>query len=371
MTAAAPENRSPMETEGTPARTNVLRTQLPLAVAPMAGGPSTPELVVAVTKAGGFGFLAGGNRDAATLRADIEAVRAEIGDAPFGVNLFAPSPARIDRAAFADYRETILPVARELGVDLDSEPQHDDDGFDEKMALVLELRVPVISFAFGLPPAEAVARAHANRQRVFVTVTSVPEARAAQALGADALIAQGPQAGGHSSIHDLARRVPSTEQSASAMDSHWRTRDLVADIVASGDVPVIAAGGIAGPRDVAELIQAGASAVQVGTLFLLADEAGTSPLHREALQSPEFTETIVTRAFTGRPARSLCNAFARQFDAVAPTGYPEVHRLTQPLRRAATERRDAQRTNLWAGTGWREARNGPATAIVDWLVGDA
>jgi nitronate monooxygenase len=167
----------------------------PIVQAPMAGGPSTPELAVAVCEAGGLGFLAAGYRSAADLDAEIAAVRAATG-APFGVNIFAPPPAPADPAAVAAYARRLGPEADRHGVEL-GEPRFDDDGWERKLELVCEQRVPVVSFTFGLPAGPAVERLQAAGAAVWITVTNPAEARAATLAGADALVLQGTEAGGH------------------------------------------------------------------------------------------------------------------------------------------------------------------------------
>jgi NAD(P)H-dependent flavin oxidoreductase YrpB (nitropropane dioxygenase family) len=139
-------------------------------------------------------------------------------------------------------------------------------------------------------------------------------------------------------------------------------------VVAATGLPVVAAGGVGGPADVRTLLSAGAGAVAVGTLFLRTDESGTSGTHKDALADPAFSQTVVTRAFTGRPARGLRNRFVERHDAAAPVGYPAVHHLTRALRQAAAAAGDPHCLHLWAGTGYRNARTGPARAVVDALA---
>jgi NAD(P)H-dependent flavin oxidoreductase YrpB (nitropropane dioxygenase family) len=129
-------------------------------------------------------------------------------------------------------------------------------------------------------------------------------------------------------------------------------------------LPIIAAGGVDGPAAVTQLLGAGAGAVAVGTLLLRTDEAGTSPTHRAALADARFDTTVITRAFTGRPARGLLNGFVERHDASAPVGYPAIHHLTRALRQKAAQAGDAQRLHLWAGTGYRNATEGPASDVV-------
>jgi NAD(P)H-dependent flavin oxidoreductase YrpB (nitropropane dioxygenase family) len=194
---------------------------------------------------------------------------------------------------------------------------------------------------------------------VLVTATTVAEARAGLEVGADALVVQGSEAGAHSGTHDPYRTITPTP-----------TGDLVRAVVAATGLPVVAAGGVDGPAGVVRLLEAGAGAVAVGTLLLRTDECGVSQTHKDALADPAFEETVITRAFTGRPARALRNRFVERHGASAPVGYPAVHHLTRALRQAAAAAGDAQRLHLWAGTGYRNARTGPARAVVDALAGE-
>ncbi|MGO2111180.1 MAG: nitronate monooxygenase [Pseudoclavibacter sp.] len=333
---------------------SLLNSRIPIVAAPMAGGPSNVALARAVAAAGAFPFLAGGYKTADALGAEIEQLMAdEIG---FGVNLFVPSHDLVDGDAFAAYAAELQPEADAYGLALDKDPVADDDNWNDKLALLLERPVPVVSLTFGLPiPADISALRKAG-SRVLASVTTRDEARRAGAAGVDGLVVQGPSAGGHSATLD-ASRTPEP----------IATTDLVRQIVAGVDLPVIAAGGVDGPDAVRALIDAGAEAVVVGTLLLRADEAGTSATHRAALGDPGFTETTLTTAFTGRPARALRNGFIdRHPDGL--TAYPAVHHLTRALRQAAGAAGDADRLHLWAGTGWRSATAEPAGAIIERLA---
>jgi NAD(P)H-dependent flavin oxidoreductase YrpB (nitropropane dioxygenase family) len=322
----------------------------PVVAAPMAGGPTTPALVLAAAGAGCLAFVAGGYLTGATLGEQLALVRAET--ELYAVNLFAPRPVPVDRAAYAAYRELIGAEVERYAVDLPAEPVEDDDAWQDKVDVLLEHPAPVVSFTFGLPPTAALAALRRAGSLLVQTVTSADEARLAGAAGVDALAVQGSSAGGHSGTFS-AQRVPPERDLA----------DLVAEVRAAGDLPLLGAGGIAGPEDVAAVLAAGADAVAVGTLLLLADESGASAAHRAGL-SDHARETAVMRAWTGRPARGLRNAFSDAYDASAPTGYPALHHLTRPLRRAAAAAADPERVNLWAGTGFRAARAAPAAEIL-------
>lgn len=326
-------------------------TDLPIIGAPMAGGTTTPELTSAVARAGGFPFVAGGYLSAEALAPLIARMREST--ETFGVNLFVPNPVPIDRAAFDAFASALEPVAADHGVGIDPEPVEDDDHYSEKVDFLVDNPVPLVSMTFNIPTAEAIDRLHSVGTQVAATVTTPEEARTAADHGVDALIIQGPRAGGHSGTADPTRSIDDRA-----------TVDLVRDVLAEVDLPAAAGGGVDSVEAVEELLQAGASSVVVGTLLLLTDEAGTSGTHRAALQSAEFDETRLTRAFTGRPARALVNDFVRKFDPIAVDAYPAVHHLTKSFRARAKKDDDPQGLHLWAGTGYRGARTGSAETIV-------
>ena len=329
-------------------------TQLdhPIVQAPLGGGASTPELAAAVSEAGGLGFLAAGYLRPEAVRADVEALR-KLTPKAFGVNLFAPPQAVPDPRAVERYARGL---ARRYGA-ATGEPRHDDDSWKEKLALLAELRVPVVSVTSGCPERAEMAQLHDSGAAVWITVTTPDEARAAEAAGADALIVQGVEAGGHRATFD--DRSPSDLGLLAALQ-------LVA---AASDLPLIATGGLATGRAIAAVLALGAVAAQLGSAFMLTPEAGTSEAHRQALASDG--DTALTRAFTGRTARGIVNAFQREHTPRAPLGYPDVHHVTAPLRRAARERGDADGFHLWAGQAHALAQPTPAGELVQRLAVEA
>lgn len=329
----------------------LLGSPLPIVAAPMAGGPTTIALARAVAGAGGFPFLAAGYKTADAVAADIRQIQG-LG-VPFGVNVFVPSTTEIDRTAFLTYAAELQQEADRYRVELDTEPRADDDGWQSKLALLREDPVPVVSFTFGLPSGDDITALRRAGSVVLSTVTTAAEAGAAHAAGVDGLVVQGPNAGGHSATFDPERAIVP-----------GGTAELLQQIRAVVPLPLIAAGGVDGPEAVARLLRSGAAAVAVGTLLLRTDEAGTSATHRAALADPAFDRTVLTHAFTGRPARALRNGFIARHDATAPFGYPAIHHLTRPIRRAAGAAGDAERLHLWAGTGYRSAPTGSAADVV-------
>ena len=329
-------------------------SRLPVIVAPMAGGPSGPELVVAAAQAGGLGFLAAGYQTAGTMTAEIEAVRAATGGA-FGVNVFMPQPPA-DPAAVQRYLEALEPEAAVLATPL-GEASWDDDGWEAKIEVLLAAPPPLVSFTFGCPPAEVLAAFRHAGTLTMVTVTTPEEAARAAEAGAGCLCVQGLEAGAH--------RGSFTNDDGPGRD--WGLLPLLTETARITDLPLIATGGIAGPRGVAAVRAAGAAAAQVGTAFLRCPESGAHPVYKAALVDPRFTTTAVTRAFSGRPARGLVNRFMLAHPD-APPAYPEINNATRPLRAAAAARDDPGGMSLWAGQSFRAATDHAAGEIIERLA---
>jgi nitronate monooxygenase len=326
-----------------------LPSELPIVQAPMAGGPSTPELAAAVSAAGGFGYVAAGYLSPDAVSTALARTR-ELTSAPIGVNLFVPSPDRADPDEIADYARVLAPLARALGVE-PGDPRWDDDAYQAKLDLVTETDVHTVSFTFGCPTPQTINRLRRKAIEVAVTVTNAEEARQASDAGADSLVVQGTEAGGHQGTFD--GRTP----------NHTALLDALASIRGATDLPLVAAGGIMTSEDAVAALHVGAVAVQVGTALLCATEAGTSAVHREALLTRRYPGTVITRAFSGRWARGLANRFATGHPD-APAGYPQIYHMTRPLRAAATKAADPDVPNLWSGTGWRDVAAADAATIV-------
>jgi nitronate monooxygenase len=310
--------------------------EVPVVAAPMAGGPSTPALVAAVSRAGGLGVLAAGYKTVAQVTSEL----AQLRGLTFGVNIFVPQGPSA-APPVAAYRARLR---GEYG-DQVGEPHWDDDDWEAKLAVVAG--APVVTFTFGCPSADVVEDLQAAGSAVVVSVTTPEEAELAGDV--DGLQLQGAEAGGH-----RASWADDEDPALPLLDLLARCRH---------DVPRWAAGGIVDRTDVLRVLDAGADAAVLGTAFLLCPEAGTSATHRAALQDPRFTQTALTRAFTGRTARGLVNAFLREH-ADAPRGYPEVHHVTRPLRQAAAAAGEPEQLHLWAGTGWQRVAPLPAAALV-------
>jgi nitronate monooxygenase len=320
----------------------------PIVLAPLAGGTSTPELTAAVSEAGGLGFLASGYLSPEALEERIAQVR-ELTDAPFGVNLFVPGDPSAATPDLEDYLRRIAPEASRYGAELGN-ARYDDDGYFEKLALVATQRPAVASFTFGCPEPERIEALRESGIEVWVTVTSPREARLAAKAGADALVLQGSEAGGHRASF------------ADSDDEPLSTLVLLRLVARGVQLPLIATGGLTDGPAVAAVLAAGAAAAQLGTAFLRSDEAGTEPAYREALGSS--SPTALTRAFSGRWARGIVNRFMTEHSSTAPAAYPHIHHATSPLRAAARKRGDPDGFNLWAGQAHQLAPSGPAAEIL-------
>jgi nitronate monooxygenase len=333
------------------------RLSVPIVLAPLAGGSSTPELTAAVSNAGGLGFLAAGYLTAPALKERIDQARALTGG-PLGVNVFVPGRPS-DPDAVRAYAATLAEDARGAGVGL-GEARYEDDDWAAKIELLAAERVPVVSFTFGCPDRDVIDRLHQAGSEVWITVTTPDEAGQAVGAGCDVLVLQGIEAGGH--------RAGFRDDPADICDG-LGLLSLLQLVRASVGVPLVAAGGIITGAGIAAVLAAGASAAQLGTAFLRTPEAGTADVDRKALASD--APTAVTRAFTGRLARGIRNRFLDRHTAVAPSAYPEVHYLTAPVRRAARAAGDPDLVNLWAGQAHQLGRDIPAAQLVRELAAEA
>ena len=331
----------------------VLQLRRPVVQAPMAGGPSTPALAAAVSAAGGLGFLAAGYKSAAAVAEQVARTR-ELTGRPFGINVFA---AQRDRSAelaaeVAAYADLLAPYAERHGASVGT-ARFDDDELEAKIDLLVADPVAVVTFTFGAVPADVVQRLRRAGSVVGLTVTDAHEARRAEDLGADLLVAQGADAGGHRGTW-----------SVSAEPSQLTAVELVAAVSAVCRIPVVAAGGVGTRADLQRLLEVGARAAAVGTLLVSADESASAEAHKDALTSAEYPHAMVSRAFSGRYARGLANELMRAGDPHAPAAYPDVHHLTAPIRAAAAKAGDASLLALWAGAGHRHAVRRPAAEVI-------
>ncbi|MEJ5927543.1 nitronate monooxygenase [Corynebacterium sp. H128] len=316
--------------------------EVPIIAAPMAGGPSSPKLVDAIAAAGGFGFLAAGYLSPEKLREQLAAVTAP----RFGVNLFYPQEPLAEFLEVDAYAERLAPIFAAHNVQFpDYRGADETDGFAAKLDVVCEEQPAVVSCTFGLFSEEEVARLHEAGIEVWMTVTNPEDAREAARRGADVLVLQGPEAGGHRATLTVSEEPDG--------------RSLL-ELLAAVDVekPLVAAGGLTSAAAVRAVLDAGARAAACGTAFLLADEAGTGQLQREIVTRGGKTAT--TRAFSGRIARGIETEFMRN-NIDAPAAYPHVNTLMKPIRSVTS---DTNYIAAWAGRQVEHAFAGSAAEIV-------
>ena len=330
----------------------------PIIQAPMGGGPSTPELVAAVSDAGGLGSLAAAYLTPGQIARDVEGVR-RLTDRPFHVNLFAGGYDAAGDVDPAPMLAVLAGIHEALRLPPPALPPPAADPFPGQLRAVIEARPAVFSFTFGIPDADSLGRLRRAGIAVLGTATSLDEARLLAAAGVDGIVAQGAEAGAHrgsfATPFDRAM-VP--------------TLDLVRAIAPATPVPVIASGGLMDGRDIAAALRCGAAAVQLGTAFLACPESGASAAYKRALLDATGDTTVITRAYSGRPARGLRNRFIADLEGrdgiILP--FPAQNDLTRAMRAAAAGIGDAGHLSLWAGQGVRRIRTLPAAELMRALV---
>lgn len=335
--------------------TNALMERLGLAIpilqAPMLGATDA-KIAIAVSTAGGLGALAAGGLSPADIGAQIAAVRAAT-DKPFAANLLMTEPVAPDGRTVDHAIARLAPWRSELGLGPQAAPNRWSEDFKAQLAALTEAAPPVASFSFSILTCDEIEALKSRGSLVVGTANTVAEARAWEAAGADAVCAQGFEAGGHHASF-LGRQE----------DAHIGTLALVPAVKAAICIPVIAAGGIMDGKSVAAALLLGADAVQMGTAFLLTPEAVTNAPWRRVLREAQDDATQLTRAFSGRYARGLENRFMREMREADVPAYPVQNALTKEMRAAAAEAGNPDMLSLWAGQGVRAIREAPAADLV-------
>ena len=339
---------------------SLLGTELPLIQAPMAGVQGS-ALAIAVSRAGGLGSLPCAMLTPGAMRDELAAVRAQT-DRPFNANFFCHTPPAPDAQREAAWRAALAPYYDELGLDITAVSAGPGRApFSDEAADVLQaFRPAIVSFHFGLPSPQLLARVRAWGALVLSSATTVDEARWLEQQGVDAVIAQGLEAGGHRGIFigdDLTTQLGSFA--------------LLPQIVKAVRCPVIAAGGIADAKGVAAALALGAAAVQVGTAYLLCPEATTSAVHRQALKSKQAQHTTLTNLFTGRPARGIVNRLMRELGPISDKApaFPLATAAIAPLRAKAESQGSGDFSPLWAGQNTSGCVELPAAEVTRSLMG--
>lgn len=335
-----------------------LRIEHPIIQAPMAGGPSTPQLAAAVSDAGGLGSLGCAYLTPEGIANEYEKTRKRTART-LAINLFAGGyHTEVDRDS-QPILDLLAPIHAELGLPAPAVPEVPPDPLPAQIETILRLRPEVFSFTFGIPPAEMLRELRAAGIVIIGTATTLAEAQMLDDAGVDAIAAQGAEAGAHRGTF-----------AGSIAASLVPMLDLVRQIASATKTPVIASGGIMNGGDIARALDAGGQAVQLGTAFLTCPEAGTSAAYRQALQRATGDETVITRAFSGRAARGIRNTFielvGEREERILP--FPIQNSLTRSMRTAASKAMRPEYLSLWAGTGVARLRAMPAGELVRTLV---
>jgi nitronate monooxygenase len=331
----------------------------PIFQAPLAGGGDTAELVAAVGEAGALGFIGAAYLTPRQIAEAAVAVRQRT-KRPFGINLFAPqNPSALPPNTKAAL-DLVAPYFAEVGLPPPNEVPRPVDGFLEQVAAALETGASIFSFTFGIPSPDVRSAIRSRGMAFVATATTVEEAVAVERAGADAVVAQGSEAGGHRGSF-----------ASTFEEGMVGSLALVPQVVDAVRIPVIASGGIMDGRGIAAALALGARAVQLGTAFLTCDESGVPEAYRAAILSAREEQTRITRAFSGRPARGIVNRFMTEVESKGgPDGilpFPFQNAMTRPLRAAAARQGRAEFLSLWAGQGLRLARRQSAAALIERL----
>lgn len=340
--------------------TKQLKILHPVIQAPMAGGGDTPELVSAVSNAGGLGFVGAAYLSASQIMEVSKTIRSKT-DRPFGINLFAPSAfSPFESSSWEKMLNHLKPYLAELDLPLPEAPKNITNSFYDQLNAAVESGASCFSFTFGVIPPDAVTLIKSHGMILLGTATTVKEVIELEKAGVDAVIAQGSEAGGHrgSFLEDFDL-------------SMIGTMALVPQAADAVKIPVVASGGIMDGRGIAAALALGASAVQMGTAFLTCREAGIPEIYKEAILNSREDQTKITRAFSGRPARGIVNRFMKEIETspdLSIPPFPVQNILTRPIRTAAAKKQKAEFLSLWAGQALRLSRRDSAGELVSKLI---
>jgi len=334
--------------------TRRLNMEYPIIQAPMAGGLTTTKLIAEVSNAGGLGSLGAAYLTPEVLCSTIQEIR-QLTDQPFGVNLFVPGEARESQANIEKMTTYLNKYRIALGIKENPPIDNVSESFEEQVQVLLEEKVPVFSFTFGIPSTDVIQTMKKQGIAVIGTATTVEEAKQLELAGVDAIVAQGSEAGGHRGAF-----------LSSTTDSLVGTMALVPQIVDQVAVPVIASGGIMDGRGLVASLTLGASAVQMGTAFIASVESGAHNVYKKAILSANEDATVVTRAYSGKPARGIQTAFIHEIDQYsgAIPSFPIQNAMTKDIRQAAAKNNNQEYMSLWAGQGLRLATDHSAATII-------
>lgn len=321
--------------------TAMLDIKYPIFQAPMAGGMTTPQLISEVSNCGGLGNMGAGYMSSDEIRNDIKRIR-NLTDKPFGINLFVPdSEASAEAEDISSMKDVLAGYSSELGMtEKPSLPEKDYAAlYRKQLDVLMEERVPVCSFTFGIPDSAIISELKKPGTIIIGTATNVKEAVECEEAGADIIVVQGSEAGGHRGTF---------HREESGMIGSMALIPQAADAVSC---PVAAAGGIMDSRGIAAAMMLGAAGAQLGTAFLTCRESGAHSLYKQALLNAKDDQTAVTKAFSGKPARGIRNRFMDEMKGRQALPYPLQNDMTAPIRKHAAKLERPEFMSLWAGQG--------------------
>ncbi|MGY0693371.1 NAD(P)H-dependent flavin oxidoreductase [Virgibacillus sp. FSP13] len=319
-----------------------LQIKIPVVQAGMAGGITTPALVAAVAESGALGTIGAGYMNAETLKSEIKEVK-QLTDKPFAVNLFA-TDLQASSKDIAKMQHVLHSFRHELGITTSKESIEVTDYLQKKVDVILQENIPVVSTAFGVLSQDSIEKLKENDVTLIGMATNLDEAKQLVDAGYDIIVAQGCEAGGHRGTFDV-----NTYKDGCNLGLIVLVQELSANL----SVPIIAAGGIHTKKQIDGLRAIGADGVQLGTRFLIAKEAGTNRAYRQALIDASTADTVITKAFSGRPARAISNRFIKEVEnsSVATLPFPIQNEMTKDVRAASKKLGIADFQSLWAGQG--------------------
>lgn len=337
--------------------TDLLKITLPVIQAPMAGGATTPELVAAVSNAGGLGSLGAGYMTADEIKTTIKKIKS-LTNKPFSVNLFIPEKHHASDDQIEQTRKIIQTCCAELNFTIPSIKPPYTPSFEEQIQIIIDEKVPIFSFAFGIPSKEWIKVLKKNDVILIGTATTLAEAQLLAENNIDTIVAQGSEAGGHRGTF-----LGKAENALNSISS------LVALLGQAIDVPVIAAGGIMNAKQMLALLRIGACAAQMGTAFLCCTESGIHPLYKKVLMNISHDKTTLTRVFSGKLARGIVNQFITRMQSHEKhiLDYPIQNKLTSGMRRESAKQNNTEFMSMWAGQAAYLCKTLPAAQLIEAL----
>lgn len=341
---------------------SILNIEYPIIQAGMAGGATTAELIANVSNAGGLGTLGAAYMKPEDIKRAVHEIR-KLTAKPFSVNLFCVENSDEPKDEEKNIvKNELHRIGRALGVRESDIQFNAADYFDEQFQVLIDEKVPVISTAFGLLSEAKANQAKENGMIITSMITTVEEAVLAERSGADIIIAQGSDAGGHRSTFDLSHHKNGADIG---------TFSLVPQVADHVNIPVVAAGGVNDGRSLIAALALGAGGVQIGTRFLSSEEAGIHKAYKQKLFTSKEDDTVITKVFSGRPARGILNKFIEEFSE-EPLAYPYQNSATKSIRGAAAKNNNAEYMSLWAGQNLRlVVKEQPAAEIVEEIIESA